>query len=284
MKSLCIKTNNSNIINYLTEDFNKLNLSDVYISISTFKIYKNVIIHYKGTDIDLFINSISSLLANAIILFFEEQLINNIINSEFFYFTPCEKNSIKSLALSTLKSDFANYYYNYNCIFTSLATYISENKSLILNGFVYFRLKEYVSSLENFVSCCVNDFIITKEYQDLISILKLYINSKSPSQEFNEVHLIYINNNKALLTDKNKQMISTSNSSHKILSDISFSNNDFVFNTLIELCPEKIHIHLIHSTPDEFINTLELIFENKLSICTDCNICEFYKIISYTNE
>ena len=107
---------------------------------------------------------------------------------------------------------------------------------------------------------------------------ELYINSKSPLQEFNEVHLIYINNNKALLTDKNKQMISTSNSSHKILSDISFSNNDFVFNTLIELCPEKIHIHLINSTPDEFINTLELIFENKLTICTDCNICEIYKI------
>lgn len=284
MKSLCIKTNNSNIINYLTEDFNNLNLSDVYFSISTFKIYKNVIIHYKGTDIDLFINSISSLLANVIILFFEEQLINNIINSEFFYFTPNEKNSIKSLALSTLKSDFANYYYNYNCIFTSLATYIAENKSLILNGFVSFRLKEYVTSLENFVSCCVNDFIITKEYQDLISILKLYINSKSPLQEFNEVHLIYINNNKALLTDKNKQMISTSNSSHKILSDISFSNNDFVFNTLIELCPEKIHIHLINSTPDDFINTLELIFENKLTICTDCSICEIYKIMSYNTE
>lgn len=281
MKSLCIKTNNSEIIDYLLEDLHKLNLSDVYVSTSTFKIYQNLILHYKGSNIDYFINSISSIISNAIIIFFEEQLISKIINNEFFYFTTPEKNAIKSLVISSIKTNISNYYYNYNCIFSSLASYISENKSLILNGFVSFRLKKYIISLENFVSCCVNDFIINREYQELIDVLKLYIDSKKTLNEFSEVHLIYINNKKALLADKNKKMISTANSPQKIISDISFLDNDYIFNTLIDISPKKLHIHLINSQPDDFINTIELIFENKISFCTNCNICEIYKINSY---
>ena len=28
---------------------------------------------------------------------------------------------------------------------------------------------------------------------------------------------------------------------------------------------------------DEFVNTLQLVFENRVSLCTDCNICNLYK-------
>lgn len=283
MKSICIKTNNHKIIDYLLEDLNTLNLSDVYISSSSFKIYSNVIAHYKGNNLDFFINCISSILANVIIIFYEEKLISRILNNEFFYFTVPEKETIKALALSSNISNTANYYYNYNCIFNELTNYLYENKSLILNGFVTFRLKNYIDSLEDLVSCSVNQFIINKEYQELIDILKLYINTKTPSQEYNEIHLIYVNNKKAFLADKYKKQISTSPKVYgeKIISDISFSSNDYIFNTLIDISPRKLNIHLVNSEPDDFINTLQLVFENKISFCTDCNICAIYKLSSY---
>ena len=28
---------------------------------------------------------------------------------------------------------------------------------------------------------------------------------------------------------------------------------------------------------NEFINTLQLVFENRIHLCTDCNICKLYK-------
>ena len=34
---------------------------------------------------------------------------------------------------------------------------------------------------------------------------------------------------------------------------------------------------IIDNSIDEFINTLGLIFENRIEICTDCNICKIYK-------
>ncbi len=63
----------------------------------------------------------------------------------------------------------------------------------------------------------------------------------------------------------------------KYLSDISFSSNDYALNTLLTLLPEKIYIHLIDSNEDEFINTLNLIFDNRVCLCRDCNICKIYK-------
>ena len=47
----------------------------------------------------------------------------------------------------------------------------------------------------------------------------------------------------------------------------------------LNLLPKKIFVHIIDSE-DEFINSLKLIFENKLIICNDCNICNIYKKIS----
>ena len=283
MKSICIKTNNSNIIDYLLENLQTLNLSDVYISTSSFKIYNNIITHYKGNNLTFFINCISSIVTNAIIIFYEETIIRKIIENEFFYFSPSEQETIKALTLSSNITDSANYFYNYNCIFNSLEEYFSEHKTLILDGFVTFRLKNYISSLTDLVSCCVNKFIVNKEYEELIDILRLYVHSRTCTiNKFNQVHLIYINNSKSLLVDKYKKIISLSPKSFRenFVSDISFSNNDYIFNTLIEISPPQIVIHLVNSEPDDFINTLKLIFETKIKFCYDCNICKIYKLNS----
>lgn len=63
----------------------------------------------------------------------------------------------------------------------------------------------------------------------------------------------------------------------KYLSDITFSSNDYILNSLLTLLPKKIYIHLTDNYIDEFINTLELVFENRIHLCTDCNICKTYK-------
>ena len=78
---------------------------------------------------------------------------------------------------------------------------------------------------------------------------------------------------------KNKNIINISDNimKAKYLSDISFSSNDYALNSLLTLLPKKIYIHLIDNYVDEFIHTLGLIFESKIEICTDCNICKLYQ-------
>ena len=61
MKSLCIKTNNSDLINYLLNEFKNIDLNNICFSENEFKLYKNVIIHYLGNDDSLFLSKLTSI-------------------------------------------------------------------------------------------------------------------------------------------------------------------------------------------------------------------------------
>ena len=175
-------------------------------------------------------------------------------------------------------ADDFNLYFDkkYNCLINDFEVYLSSNKSIILTGFLNFRVKDYLSILEDAVDEAVNSFVIEKEYLEFISLLKMYINSQKSSCDV--VHLIY-NNESSILLDKDKNIIDVSDDifKAKYLSDISFSSNDYALNSLLTLIPKKIYIHLINNCVDEFIHTISLIFENRVEICTDCSICQIYK-------
>ena len=84
LKSFCIKTNNNSILNYLLNEFENLDFDNIYISKQKFKLYNNIIIHYKGKDLDSFYNIFSNILSSLIIKFYEKDLIRHIINFNYF--------------------------------------------------------------------------------------------------------------------------------------------------------------------------------------------------------
>ena len=277
MKSLCIKTNNSDLLQYLLNEFYNLELDEICFSCHQFKHYKNVIIHYTGNNDSLFLNKISSILSLLVIDELEESLIKKILIQNYFYFNTNERNQILKLYLDMIATDFPEIFnIKYNALFDSFYSFLSNHKSLVLNGFINFRIKSYLDILDDITNQAVNYFIIEKEYLEFISLLKLYINSQSCNCEM--VHIIYSSSESILLNEK-KEVITISNDimKTKYLSDISFSANDYILNSLLTLLPRKIYIHLIDSYIDEFINTLQAVFENRIHICNDCNICNLYK-------
>jgi putative sporulation protein YtxC len=147
---------------------------------------------------------------------------------------------------------------------------------MVLNGFINFRIKPYLDILNDIVNDAVNTYVVEKEYLEFVSLLKLYVNSQNSNCDI--VHIIY-SSSESILLDKNKQIITNSydNLKSKYLSDISFSSNDYTLNSLLTLLPKKIYVHLIDKYVDEFIDTLKSVFENRVHICTDCNICNLYK-------
>ena len=277
MKSICIKTNNSNILDYLLNELNYIEIEPVYISSNKFKNYKNIIIHYRGNDNKKFIHEISCILSCLVIDELEESFLKNIIQKNYFYFNSNEKKHILDICFDTFSTDFNTYFdKKYNCLINDFEDYLTANKSIILTGFINFRIKDYMSIIEDVVDDAVNAFVIEKEYFEFVSLLKMYINSQSSNCEV--VHLIY-NNENSILLDENKKVINIADDifKAKYLSDITFSSNDYALNSLLTLLPKKIYIHLIDNIVDEFIHTLGLIFEDRVQICTDCNICRLYK-------
>ena len=277
MKSLCIKTNNTKLLDYLLNELRSLEIKNVCFTVKKFRHYKNIIIHYNGKDLASFYSVISNILSFLVIDELEESFLKKNIIHNYFYFDSNERKQILNLCYDLLAEDFTNLYNKkFNALYNNFLLYISSHKSIVLSGFINFRLQNYLSILDDIVGEAVNSFIIEKEYLEFISLLKLYINSQT--SQCNIVHLIYSSSNSILL-DENKQIIEDSKDifEAKYLSDISFSSNDYTLNTLLSLLPKKIHIHLIDDYMDEFIDTLQTIFENKVFICKDCDICRIYK-------
>ncbi len=290
MVSFCIKTNNEQIQNYLMDNIALINLSDIIFVKKFFSKYTNIIVHYVGTDTNLFYEYFANILTGCIINNFEYKIVHKLLEFNYFYFDDMDLSKIETNCTEILNSlsnttaiDVSSYLPieildRENCVFESVCDYIKNHKSMVIDGFVRFRLFKYINILDSFVDFCVNQFILNREYTEFIDLLKLYINSKETKTKL--VHLIYVND-ESILLDENKNIISLSHSNldTHYLSDISFSSNDYALNTLLSLLPEKIIIHLV-SPENEFINTLRLIFDGKVVICSDCNICRTYKILS----
>ena len=276
MKTVCIKTNNESIINYLLESLESLGLKDVYFSCKNFKVFKNFFIHYKGQNLDLFLCDISDILTSLVLDFYEDVIAKNLISNEYFYFNSLEKKDIFLKFINIRNNDMDFFSIKEKVLFNIFYNFLNSSNKLYLKGFVTFRLQNYVKELQTQIDSAVNQYLIEKEYKEFVSLLKLYINTEPCQIDY--VHLIYKDNSPILL-DQNKNIIKADSNilNAKYLSDISFSNSDIALNTLLNIVPKKIYIHLIDKEADEFITTLKLIFENRVIICTDCNICRIYK-------
>lgn len=275
MKSFCFKTNNTQILNYLLNRIQEIDFENLIYSQNQFKIYKNITIHYMGKNNNKFYDFLTELIGEVVIEFYEEKMLKQLINYNYFYFDEYEKNKILENCMQLIEPEMYNTKLLDN---KNIKEYVKENKAMILDGFVYFRLRAYLEYLDEVVDSGVNQFVIEKEYREFISLLRVYVESKVP--KYNLLHLIYING-ESILLDEKRNIVSVSENIYnaKYLSDISFSSNDFALNTLLCLLPKRIEIHLIDDE-DEFINTLKLIFEGRVTICKDCDICKTYKILN----
>ncbi len=298
MISFCIKTDNKNCINYLLTSLSSINLENIVFVHKVFSKYNNIIIHYLGSDTSLFYNELSSVICNCILENYESIIIHNLLLMNYFYFDESDlikiknncslmlqkstknslvQNSVKKHEPSNYLSD-TDFSSRVSLLWCDILHYITLNKSMILDGFISFRIADYIKLLDSAIDYSVNEFIINREYSEFIDLLKIYINSRPP--EIDLVHLIYING-ESILLDQYKNIISVThaNLDTHYLSDISFSSNDYALNSFLSLLPSKIIIHLI-GQEDDFIQTLKLIFCNRITICTDCNICKTYKLIT----
>lgn len=283
MKSFCIKTNNNAILEYLLDKLDYLELEEVKYSKNKFKIYSNIIVHYIGEKISSFDEKLSSIITDTILKFYKEKMIKKIINFDYFYFEEYEKKIIIQNCCEIIESsEYEQISKEKEYIHEAVLQYVIENKSMILEGFVNFRIKEYIKYLDSIVDIAVNKYIIEKEYNEFISLLRMYINSKKSN--IKNLHLIYGKSELTIL-DENKNIVPLCKEIYnaKFLSDIIFSENDYALNTLLTLLPQRIEIHLLDSE-DEFIKTVKLIFEDRVYICRECNICRTYKMIKMTKQ
>lgn len=262
MKSICIKTNDLKLEKYLLDNLKDIDIKGIIFSNCKFKVYNNVIVHYAGTDLGIFLSKIATILADSILDVLEEEIIRKLIRNNYFYFSLPEQIEIKNKCYEDLMEE--NNFNRKEMLVDSLYSYLEDNKTLNIEGFINFRLKEYIKFLDSAIDISVNKFIIDREYLEFIGLLRQYVLSKPFGAGI--VHLIY-NEQSSMILDEDNKIIEPDINAFKAMyvSDISFSSNDYALNTLLTLIPKKLIIHT-EKEEDEFVNTLKLIFANRVVI------------------
>ena len=159
MKSICLKTNNEEEIKFIIKNLEK-NFEDILISSNKFKIFKNVIVHYKGDNEKSFLIKISELISQIIEIFYEEKILDQIIDENYFYFEDFEKEVILKICEKIIELQEANLAYKKEILKGLVYEYFLDNKIMILDGFINFRTKPYLEVLDYVVDTSVTNYVI----------------------------------------------------------------------------------------------------------------------------
>ena len=158
MKSICIKTVSKDKVNFLIEHFEKV-ATNIYLSTYRFKVYDNVIIHYSGEEIDYFYSIVAEIIKDCIEYYYEEDFIKKEIKNNYFYLDDLEQEYILKITKRILELPDSKIGYKNKILKKIIINYLKENKAIILEGFVNFRIKDYKEVLDNIIEVSVFSYL-----------------------------------------------------------------------------------------------------------------------------
>jgi putative sporulation protein YtxC len=232
--------------------------------------------------LELFKYHVSNALAEYVIKEYEEKLLIRIINSNYGYFNANEKKDILRISQKNIRNE-DNVFFNTlfqirrrNLIVKKFLEYFEGSSSIILDGFINFRLKEYIKELEEVIDNAVDDFLIEREYKEFIRLLKYFVEIQE--SKFNVIHVIMQQDEQYVLLDEKKREI-TNDCMQDFLYDLpetEINHDDLLVSSLITLAPQNIVIHNWQKFKNQkLLDTIKNIFSGKVVLCNGCDVCEY---------
>ena len=159
MKSVCIKSFSVEKINYLIKQFELLPIN-IYMSNYRFKIFENLIIHYTENEyIDEFYEIVSLIIKKCIEEFYEEDFIRRNIEKNYFYLSTIERSYIYEITKKVLELPDEKIGNKNIILKNSIKQYLLENRNIVIEGFVNFRIKEYKELIEKIIEVSVISYL-----------------------------------------------------------------------------------------------------------------------------
>lgn len=271
-------------------DLNNYKYLDYYIDISFEG--QNIVFEIKSNTNNNILPS-SSLIVNVagiiselIIKFYENKLIRRLINNNYCYFTTYERTKIFELTKNFTVIDESKdilttlfFIRRKSMIVTQLLEYLKTNTEFILEGFINFRLEEYLNQLDEIIEKAVDQFLVEREYKEFIKLLRYFVEIQEPKYKY--VHII-LNNDKYTILDDTKTEITDKciRDFIKEMPDTNLNYDDLLVSSLITLAPQKVYMHFSDdSNNKKILETIKSIFINKVSVCSGCKLCKTNALI-----
>jgi putative sporulation protein YtxC len=205
-------------------------------------------------------------------------IIGRIIEKYYSYFDPQEKKEIKRIAYGILEREenvdtFKKI--KKREISKKAKDFIEENNHIDIEGFINFRLKNFVGELGEVVDKAVDEFLMQKEYNEFVGLLKYFVELQDSKLEV--LNVVVDKTGKFHLYDEDYELLS-SEYIKEITGELQegvVTDEDALMSILITIAPQKI---LFHSSSylknKEILDTIKKVFADRVEIvCTEVK-CE----------
>lgn len=222
---------------------------------------------------------VASAIADLIVNDFQLGLLPKILKNHYANFTEEEKQQIVARAgqlltrnVETGEEDLLQLINRRNQILYKVVDYLNTSNELIIEGFVRFWLKDYFQELCEAVDRAVDGFVVDREYQEFIRLLKHFVAIQEPKAD--EVHVIVRASGLFRLLDRDRRVVDNEYLEGFVFDLVQnqMDYDDLLVSALITIAPRKIVLHFRKKR--EVAQTIVNVFENRVEFCPGCQICE----------
>lgn len=212
-------------------------------------------------------------------LFFTEMM-----KKSYFYFPPEERNHIFTLAQKIYLADPAKDEGGqvYAGILQQLQEYLEQNDYVNLHGLIVFRMQSWLKFVRKTLDKAVDDYLMEKEYQEFIKLLKYFVALQEP--KIKQIHVLLNENDCFYFLDHTFQPVEQQQEIVWEGYNDSCDEEDQLVSLIISLAPHQIVLHHnVYLKYPKAADTLKHVFEQRVSLCKRCKLCHdaknniFYK-------
>ena len=228
--------------------------------------------------------SLAEILCEVIINNYESKILKKIIKEYYLYLTEYERNQIYEATIKILAAEdgYKEGIYSQTRrtrIIRNILNYLNAENMIIIDGFVNFRLNDYIKDLSEIVEKAVEDYITEREYNEFIKLLRYFVEIQDC--KINTVNIVPAEKGGYLLIDSKKSPINCEcfEELKAEIGDNDISYDDLLISTLITIAPNKIIIHNCEGFKNkELFKTINNVFFDRTETCTGCDLCGMLKI------
>jgi putative sporulation protein YtxC len=212
------------------------------------------------------LNHLSDMLAEYILKSYEKNILEKIITRICQGLPKSDRDEIYRIACTRLYtqcgSDLGNLIETRRrLISVKIAEYLKNTESLTLEGFVTFRLGEYVKRLETEVERSIRQYFIERQYEEYINLLTAFVRMQVPRVPELHVFALHSGGYKVEGADPFEIPEDVADGFGIKNGNSIIEDDDFMIGFLLTCAPVRIFIHNASRFRNkELLNTIRIVF------------------------
>lgn len=214
---------------------------------------------------------VAEALAQHIVHEMEPDYMAKLVRQNYGYFSSEEREQIITQARGAPASSHR--------LAVRLHDYLTAHSVLNIEGFVTFRLRDYLSELEDKVDQAVDDFLIDREYREFVRLLRYFVDVQQARTAL--VHVILQEDGHFDLVDVEGQPLQSEIIQEFRLETPAAEINleDLLVSSLITAAPGRVVLHgSDRARRQDSVQTVRQVFGQRVEECSECPGCALTQV------